>query len=595
VPIREDLLSIIARQQLASQDHQIDHDFQVAAFEDRDGSAALSPRDADEPSLNADLLADETADLMDLDNAEPWYDIDQFEQESEEPRQRRDSESIMDSAVSDSDTEAKLEEYEDEEEEEAQLAVNEQLAEEEEDDDEELAEEEEDDEAEEDKEGEVDEDKVDAQLQRQLHEAIVPQIDYASELGHQLIRFNSCSYTEHQQQTVQHEASSLNPSHYSLEDFQQLLYTSHCPILIDKRHLLTANERKGQPQPDWQRIFEGTSTTMEDADSGEQTDYDLTDSESGANRHPRTPELCLKCSQYNDPPSAKILYDIDSFLGYATSLAFARQGITINLYPRYHTNIRTNLHLYTTVFHDYGKGPKAMRVKLHRVPHYCLGRVLGHEDISVYVFFPGMFDPEKPTNFPGKGAGEPHGLLRSWTDHVLLPALFRHVSPSTRQHLPSSWEHARRKAEARYAQNRGQVGPDQAEPRALSLHYPLHASSLEAIWTDVEEQLHDPANTLYRGAQLFFSSKNTKMQHPYYTLASTWQAFTSALASTLNFDYLDRAKVWIDLGKETVCPDYALPKERLGHDSQPATYLMRACCQQSFARWAELGESSSSL
>jgi hypothetical protein len=46
----------------------------------------------------------------------------------------------------------------------------------------------------------------------------------------------------------------------------------------------------------------------------------------------------------------------------------------------------------------------------------------------------------------------------------------------------------------------------------------------------------------------------------------------------LNFDYLDRAKVWIDLGKETVCPDYVLPKERLGHDSQPATYLIRACC-----------------
>ena len=82
------------------------------------------------------------------------------------------------------------------------------------------------------------------------------------------------------------------------------------------------------------------------------------------------------------------MFDIDSFLGYTRSLAFAKQGFDINLFPRFHANIQNNLYLYTTIYYDYGRGEKPVKVKLQKVPHYCLGRVLGHEDILVYIFFP---------------------------------------------------------------------------------------------------------------------------------------------------------------------------------------------------------------
>ena len=144
------------------------------------------------------------------------------------------------------------------------------------------------------------------------------------------------------------------------------------------------------------------------------------------------------------------MFDIDSFLGFANSLAFAKQGISVNFYPRFHTNIQGDLHLYTIVHHDYRRGEREIKVKLYKVPHYCLGRVISYEDTTVYVFFPRMYDPEKATNFPGSGGGQTHDLLRTWTDSILIPAIFRHVPITSRQYLPISWDYARRKAKAYY-------------------------------------------------------------------------------------------------------------------------------------------------
>ena len=303
--------------------------------------------------------------------------------------------------------------------------------------------------------------------------------------------------------------------------------------------------------------------------------------------------MCLACSQV-DRANAQASYDIDSSLGYATSLAFARQGLRINLYPRFHTNIKTNLHLFEIVKFDFGRGEKSVKVPLHDVPHYYLGRVIGHEDTNVYIFFPRMWNPEKQTNFPGSGDGEAHDLLRTWTDQILLPAIFRHVSSSSRQHIPPSWDSARRASRAAALERRGQTDANDLNFFSQSLHYPIHSKSLAAVWQDIQQQLQDPTNQVYHGAKIFFSSKNTKLCYTSLTLDETWDAFNSTLLATFNFAYLDRSKFWIDLGKEIANPDYALSHEVLAPDSTPTTYLMRACCQASFARWANLGEAGTS-
>jgi hypothetical protein len=83
-----------------------------------------------------------------------------------------------------------------------------------------------------------------------------------------------------------------------------------------------------------------------------------------------------------------------------------------------------------------------------------------------------------------------------------------------------------------------------------------------------------------------FSSKNTKLRFAYPTIASVWEAFNRALAPAFNLVFLDRAQFWIDLGKEVACTNYAMPREELAGDSEPATYLVRSYYQVSFVQWA---------
>jgi hypothetical protein len=52
-----------------------------------------------------------------------------------------------------------------------------------------------------------------------------------------------------------------------------------------------------------------------------------------------------------------------------------------------------------------------MKVLLHHVTYYYLRRVLSHEDILIYVFFPCMFTAKRATNFPRKGGSDEHHLL----------------------------------------------------------------------------------------------------------------------------------------------------------------------------------------
>jgi hypothetical protein len=267
------------------------------------------------------------------------------------------------------------------------------------------------------------------------------------------------------------------------------------------------------------------------------------------------------------------------------------------LSPRFHYNIWTDLYIRMTAWRNSPRGLKAVQVPLHHVPHYCLGRVVGHKDITVYLFFPRMYEPGKQQNFPGRGSsGQAHYLLRTWTDSILIPAVFRHISPSSRQHIPPSWEAARRKAQAYYQEYRSGVAKDKRkEVQMQTLHYLLHPQSLAGIWQDIQQQLTDDQYLLYRGVQLLFSSRNTKLGYSYPTLAVAWTAFDRTLTATLDFAYLSRERVWIDLGKETVSAGYALPRQRSGSDSAPTTFLLCLCCQKSFARWAALGEKDTSV
>ena len=110
-------------------------------------------------------------------------------------------------------------------------------------------------------------------------------------------------------------------------------------------------------------------------------------------------------------------------------------------------------------------------------------------------------------------------------DSVLIPAIFRHVPATSRQHLPTSWDHAQQKSRAHFAETLTRQADGTTEAAALSLVYSLHPLSLHAIWQDIQTRLLLPENRLYHGVKIFFSSKNTKLRFLYNTLASLFNTF----------------------------------------------------------------------
>ena len=398
-------------------------------------------------------------------------------------------------------------------------------------------------------------------------------VDIAAQLGQHLLQFHGCEPNTHNQARKLHFQDWRRlTNHHSLSDLETLI--GQVPDVLGQPKLLKHNGPEQALHIEWARIFEGKHAEVGEGEEEEEEER---------------MHVCLYSSEQQHRRML-IRYDIDSALGYATSLAFARRGLMINFAPQFHTNIRINLHLYTHVTYDYGRGPRQVRLKLHELPHYCLGYLSQQEHTKVYVFFPRQWHPEKQTNFPGQKDDVKHKLLQVWTDEILLPAIARHVSSDDGQHMPSSWRQARLNAEARFREaNTRSKGASLHQ----MLHYALQPGVLDTIWRDIQQRLEEPEYALYRGAHLFFSSKNTKSVYKGTTLAQMWKSFNTQLVHTFNFQYLDEGRFWLDLGKETVCREWCLPQQDLISNQSPATYLMRSCCLEAFYQWSHFGEPAS--
>ena len=207
-----------------------------------------------------------------------------------------------------------------------------------------------------------------AQLQRESSESTV---DVAYELGQHLLRFKGCPLSAHQGADREHSAPARVPTspHIGLAAYSDQLRDANVPTTLSQPSAITQAQREALAPPHWQSIFKGTG--------GGWTAGPAQDA----------PQVCLECSQA-DPVQPTTCFDVDSFLGFGSSLAVARHGLTVDLFPRFHRNISNDLHVYTTVYPDLNWPEKTRPVKLHHVPHYYLGRVLGGDEIAIYLFFP---------------------------------------------------------------------------------------------------------------------------------------------------------------------------------------------------------------
>ncbi|KAI5779916.1 hypothetical protein DFH27DRAFT_365363 [Peziza echinospora] len=259
--------------------------------------------------------------------------------------------------------------------------------------------------------------------------------------------------------------------------------------------------------------------------------------------------------------NAEITVDVDSFLALPKSLAFVLKGIDMCFCPPRTANLSSNIHLWCTVNVENANGAvKHIKVPYHHVPNTYLGRVNGFSECEVFVFFPHLYYPERPTTFLTDNQ------LQRFCN-LFLQAIHetKEFGRAFQQHLPSSFEQAHAMS---YARSR-ETGVNEAAaiPKQQALHYFLPARGLEQVWTSVSQAIHGGGNFDLADPVLLVSSKNMKTMYREHNLESLITGFYSTWKTVFKPDAFYPHSTWIDIGKETV----SIAEE-------PETYLWRTTC-----------------
>jgi hypothetical protein len=302
---------------------------------------------------------------------------------------------------------------------------------------------------------------------------------------------------------------------------------------------------------------------------------------------PHSPPLHLCLATEDQPPAiSTVTFDIDSVVGYATSLAVAKQGLRWHPTQLVVSDLQASLHLSPVrVYYEDSHGhPHAVRQPIHLVPHYTFGRLVGLEDVSLYVLFPRLYRENQQCS---RLRDEDFQI---WMDQVLLPAIYQHYPSTMVQHYPSSFNHSRSNATARGVELRSQRVDATAREQILS--YFLPPDTLHQVWETVLQTIEQPGLHRFRGLQLLIQAKNLKT----LTKDTTWHAMTQRFQQ-----YWDHAvaepyttpRLFFDIGKET-CPSLwssVMPVDGpAGNSDANATaqvLLWKRCCLDAYAQWIQ--------
>lgn len=276
----------------------------------------------------------------------------------------------------------------------------------------------------------------------------------------------------------------------------------------------------------------------------------------------------------------QIATDVDSYLGFATSLAFASQGLRWQPVPLFTQGINTDVHLETPSDARYGDDGeiRSSRAMLKDTPHIFFGRVGNADEITIHILFPHL--PREEGKFVSLTKDE----MATWTDKVMMPAIAAHVSESHRiQHIPSTWAAALADSKARQIERRRREGQGYASQTQIPYYLPVEA--LDAVWEEVLRTTEHAGLRHFREPQIFFSAKGTKLRFKsnshFPGVQGTLEQFSAYLQSCVNMTFVDQDRFYVDIGKET-CPSNPRPGT-VGESAH--VFLWRRCCLESYMKW----------
>jgi hypothetical protein len=391
-----------------------------------------------------------------------------------------------------------------------------------------------------------------------------PARDYAVEKLYDQLQggFHGCTSEQHEEALRQHLHTAGDNHH----DLNELFNDATFPSVLSLPRFITADQLSRQQPPtpaQWKAFFCGTRPGP---------------------RSRRPMQVCLHKAETQEV-ELDTAFDIDSFLGFTSSPAVARQGLWYQPAPRTLQNLKTDVHIETEAFYesaDTDQAPRSSLTMLKDVPHFALGRVEGAHDITIYILFPRLMPAR------GEFKAMSNDQLSRWLDRVFHPALYRHYDAHYTQHLPASYQHAL--ANAKAAQVEGRMVDGANYQAQLSLGYHLQPERLHLIWEDILHTItHTPGLHDFRDLQLFFNAKGTKLQfktNPFRpTLLDTMNNFQTYFERIMDLDCIFWDRFYVDVGKE-ICPQVSLlTHERAHFDDEAQVYLWKRCCLERYLQW----------
>ncbi|RSL86279.1 hypothetical protein CDV31_016424 [Fusarium ambrosium] len=380
----------------------------------------------------------------------------------------------------------------------------------------------------------------------------------AQELAGQLVEFQGCCNDCHQ--TARRSHTEDPNEHISLAAYLEFTPELGPDVLSNGAIAHQKDDLAGRLSPETRRqVFCGIDSRAE------------------------IPHICLDEDE-RVSSDAGVTFDVDSVLAFPSNLAVAKRGIRWSPTRMTVSDLQSDLHLRSipvTYLDGNGKQHQVHR-PVHQIPHYTFGRVVGFEDISLYLLFPNLCREEQKCS---KLMDED---FRLWMDGVLLPAIYQCYSAAHVQHYPSSYDHSRYNATARGVETPSQrVHP---VAREQQLVYFLPPEALADVWAGILARVQEPGFRQFQDVTILLQAKNLKV----LTKDVTWDKMVSRFqrywASAVDEDHTT-ADLYFDVGKET-CPQQAsqvMPWGQLAAgvmdeetEKRAETLLYRRCCLESY-------------
>jgi hypothetical protein len=384
--------------------------------------------------------------------------------------------------------------------------------------------------------------------------------ELGTRLADQLIQFHGCCSECHEQASQEHE--DRYEHHYSLQEF--LSETRDCcPDVLGSNKIASFEDdlRSSMTAAQKRWTFSGI--------------------------HPRDPteepaHICLRKDQ-TPCQTGRIKFDVDSITGFCSSLGVAQGGIRWNWTQMPVSDLKSSLHLAkrrVQYSDSHGHLHSVLR-PVHEIPHYTLGRLVGFEDVSLYLLFPRLYREEQQSS----------RLLDSdfqtWLDRVLLPALYQQHDGGDVQHYPASYNHAKYNSTARGVEGRSQKVD--MMPRQQPIMNFVQPDELHAVWQRIQESIEQPGLQQFKGATILLHAKNLK------TLIRdrTWTKMIDRLRrywSTVVDESYMTSSFFFDVAKETSPFQAYVVTTDTTDLPQAETLFWKRCCLESFYSWLRAGD-----